>query len=303
MAYFKLDRQAGLVRVKNFTILFALVLASLFIGVFATQAQEADMASEEAIAALNRFLAAWNNADIVQLRKELHYPHITHTPRGLVIANTPEEFSTDFDELKAQGWARSSFDKFTSRQSSSNKVHVEVLYSRYNAAGETYDRGYVYYVVTKQDGKWAMQYRAPGAIQDETLPEPERQAAQEAVRTVGRFFSAFNAADNPLLLDVNHVPQLMLNDTTSIYADSAESGIVTVDFPALRERENWHRSDIDYLQVINATLNHVVIELAFNRYHPDGEKYRTVPAVWVLSRKANRWGIEFRSLMAPSFSR
>lgn len=261
------------------------------------------MAADQAIAALNAFITAWNSGDNTQLRATLNYPHITHTPNGLVIANTPEEFANDFAQLRSQGWARSTFDDFKVRQSSANKVNVEVLYSRYNAAGEVYSRGYVYYVVTNQNEHWGMQYRAPGAMPAALISQAESQARQDAERAVQRFFSAFNNADNVALLEVNHVPQLMLNNTTATYADNVASGIVSVNFTAMREREKWHRSEIENLQAVNVTPTQMIFELEFHRFRADGERYRSVPAVWVLRKIDDKWGIEFRSLMPATLDR
>ena len=70
--------------------------------------------------------------------------------------------------MKQQGWARSTFDKITPRQSSDHKVNFEVEYSRLNAAGEVISSGYVFYVVTNDEGHWGMQYRAPGQLRSES---------------------------------------------------------------------------------------------------------------------------------------
>ncbi len=47
------------------------------------------------------------------------------------------------------------------------------------------------------------------------------------------------------------------------------------------------------------TPDKTVIEFQFSRYNSNGKRYRTIPAVWVITRKGEKWGVEFRSLMAP----
>jgi hypothetical protein len=262
----------------------------------AQPAQESEM---EARAALDRFLEAWNSADNNIIRKTVNYPYITHAPFGMVIANEPEQFNTDFDGLKKQGWARSTFDKITPGQSSDQKVNFEVEYSRLNAAGEMISRGYMFYVVTNNEGRWGMQYRARGQLS----PEPDEavliDARQEAIALVDEFFVAFNAADNAALLKVSHVPQIMLSAGQFMLAEDIASPIVTMNFERMRERENWHSSELGYFEVVNVSENQVIVELSFERFNPNAEHYLTGPAVWVLNRREGRWGVEFRSLMPP----
>jgi len=277
-----------------FAPLVLLVLLSTTVN--AQPAQESEM---EARAALDRFLEAWNLADNNIIRKTVNYPYITHAPFGMVIANEPEQFNTDFDGLKKQGWARSTFDKITPGQSSDQKVNFEVEYSRLNAAGEMISRGYMFYVVTNNEGHWGMQYRAPGQLS----PEPDGavliDARQAAIALVDEFFVAFNAADNAALLKVNHVPQIMLSAGKFILAQDIASPIVTMNFERMRERENWHSSELGDFEVVNVSENQVIIELRFERFNPNAGHYLTGPAVWVLNRREGSWGVEFRSLMPP----
>ena len=277
-----------------FAPLVLLVLLSTTVN--AQPAQESEM---EARAALDRFLEAWNSADNNIIRKTVNYPYITHAPFGMVIANEPEQFNTDFDGLKKQGWAGSTFDKITPGQSSDQKVNFEVEYSRLNATGEVISRGYMFYVVTNNEGRWGMQYRAPGQLS----PEPDEavliDARQAAIALVDEFFVAFNAADNAALLKVSHVPQIMLSAGQFILAEDIASPIVTMNFERMRERENWHSSELGYFEVVNVSENQVIVELSFERFNPNAEHYLTGPAVWVLNRREGQWGVEFRSLMPP----
>ena len=258
--------------------------------------QESEM---EARAALERFLEAWNTADNSAIQKTVNYPHITHAPVGLIVAKAPRQFITDFEEMKQQGWSRSTFDKITPRQSSDHKVNFEVEYSRLNAAGEVISSGYVFYVVTNDEGHWGMQYRAPGQLRSESDEAVLIDARLAAIALVDEFFVAFNAADNAALLKVSHVPQVMLSAGQYIFAETSASPIVTMNFERMRERENWHSSELGDFEVVNVSENQVIVELSFERFNPNAEHYLTGPAVWVLSKRKGSWGVEFRSLMPP----
>ena len=122
-----------------------------------------DTALEAAQDWLERFLEAWNSADIERVRDELHYPYITIGGAGgqVVVALTREDFETDFARLRAiEGWASSTFEDFTAIAASDTKVHFETTFKRFTRDGTRYGSGRVLYIVTEQDGHWGMQLRS-----------------------------------------------------------------------------------------------------------------------------------------------
>ena len=265
-------------------------------------AQNLETAAQQARSALERFLVAWNSGSIANVRQVLNYPHITHSPSGLIIAETPEQFAQDFTMLRRQGWASSSFDEVTMHQVSESKVNIGVEFSRRNNLGEIYQSGFVFYVFTKQGDTWGMQYRAglPGQQQiDETL---KNQARMEATAAIVGFFNAFNDTDHNALGRVNHVPQAVLNNSVFIHAEDALSPVVRPDFPQMEEREDWDHSVFRDLSVLSVSPERAIFELEFERINTSNEVYRRVPALWVLSKRAGKWGIEFRSLMSPTLN-
>lgn len=122
-----------------------------------------DMAIEAARAWLARFQEAWNSADLERVRDELHYPHITIGPAAgqVVVANTRDDFKTDFARMReVEGWASSSFEDFAPLAASETKVHFETTFKRFHPDGSEYGSGRVLYIVTEQNGHWAMQLRS-----------------------------------------------------------------------------------------------------------------------------------------------
>ncbi len=85
-------------------------------------------------------------------------------------------------------------------------------------------------------------------------------------------------------------------------AEDASHRSVRPNFDRMRERENWHVSTFDSLETSIVSANKVHLELVFSRWHPDGTRYWTVPALWVATRVDGHWGIQLRSLMAPTYS-
>ena len=257
----------------------------------------AELAQQE----LEAFIEDWNREDNEALLDHLSFPHVTHRAGTLIIVDTPEEFVQDFELLRSQGWRRSTFDHFEAQQVSETKVNLLVDFRRYDENDEVYADMQVFYVMTLQDGRWGMQYRTGGPRPEQSEASQLQRAEEQATAALREFFAAFNAADNEALFAVNHVPQAILFERNFLYGDNRDAAPVTIDFERLRDVENWSRSEAENITPVHVTPAKAVIEFQFSRYNGNGERYRTVPALWVISRKGEKWGVEFRSLMRPSF--
>ena len=259
--------------------------------------ESAELAQQE----LEAFLEDWNRGDNEALLDHLSFPHVTHRAGTLIIVDTPEEFVQDFELLRSQGWRRSTFDHFEVQQVSETKVNLLVDFRRYDENDEVYADMQVFYVMTLQDGRWGMQYRTGGPRPEQSEASLVRQAEEQATAALHEFFAAFNAADNEALFAANHVPQAILFEQNFLYGENRDAAPVTVNFERLREVEDWSGSEAEDITPIHVTPDKAVIEFQFSRYNSNGERYRTVPAVWVITRKAEKWGVEFRSLMTPIY--
>ena len=251
---------------------------------------------------LEAFLEDWNRADNEALREHLSFPHVTHSAGNLIVVDAPEEFFQDFDLLRSRNWRRSTFDRFEVLQVSDDKVNLLVDFRRYDEADEVISDSQVFYVMTRQEDGWGMQYRSGGPRPGQLPQEQLDTAEQQATATLHQFFAAFNAADNEALFAANHVPQAVLFGQNFLYGADRAAAPASVNFDRLRQTENWSRSEAANITPVHIMPNKVVFEFEFSRYNASNERYRTVPAVWVITRIADKWGVEFRSLMTPSFN-
>lgn len=256
--------------------------------------------NEEAIQgakfALENFLEDWNRSDLDAIQKHLSFPHVTHGQGRLIVAQQEGDFAQDFGVLRRQGWRRSSFDSLRPLQASESKVNFLVDFTRYGADNEIISIGQVFYVVTKQADGWGMHYRSGGPPERSIMEGARDSAIQEATIAIYNFFEAFNSADNNALLDYNHVPQAMLN-TRFLHAINNETPPVRMNFDGMRENELWSYSILEDLEVVHAMDNKVIFQLEFERFNSLGNKYSQVPAVWVLTKINEKWGVQYRSLM------
>ena len=275
------------------------------------EAQVRDAAAGNAAAeaasrqALQTFITQWNTAEDAHLRRAMHFPFVTVPGGGaLVVDERPQDFSAGFDRMRErEGWRSSSFDfdEFEVVKSSPDKVHAEVGFSRYGADGAAYRTSRVFYVVTRRDGRWAIQLRTPAAEPADMGSDERTETVAAARRAVLDFFTAFNAGDvDGTVATVNHPHLFMTPDGGFAVAESPDDG-PRPDFDRMRAEEDWHMSTIDALEASIVTRNKVHFELTFTRWHPDGTRYMTVPALWIVTRTGDDWGIQVRSLMRPTF--
>ena len=110
--------------------------------------------------AANAFFTAWNTADNEVLRTRMNFPFVSMFGGRAIVAETPDDFSTDFDRMKrGQGWHHSTLDAVRVLRATPSKAHVETTFSRHNAAGERYSTGRMLYIFTRQNDHWGMQFR------------------------------------------------------------------------------------------------------------------------------------------------
>ncbi len=274
-------------------------------GAQVRDADARDAAAEAAAKqALDAFLTEWNTADDANLRQALHFPFVSVPGGGaLVIDSRPEDFLQGFDQMQAgEGWHRSSFDfdSYTVVKSSPDKVHAEIGFSRYRADGTRYLSSRVFYILTKRDDRWGVQLRT-GAASPADLDTDERaEIVSRARQAVLDFFTAFNAGDADGTLETLNYPHIFMTAGRFAVAEDAGDG-PRPNFDQMRQRENWHMSTIDALNASIVTRNKVHMELTFTRWHPNGTRYWTVPALWIVTRAGEHWGIQVRSLMPATF--
>lgn len=265
----------------------------------------------EARRALDRFIERWNTGDDVQLREAMHFPFATVAGGGVVIvADEPGDFRAGFDRLREdEGWSRSTFDfdSFSVLRSSPEKVHLEISYSRLRADNTVYRQSRVFYIVTREDGRWAVKLRAP-ARPLQPLSDAERdEIVSEARGAILQFFTAFNAGDADAAVEVLHHPHLFLTPPSALtstggfrVAASEEDG-PRPDFDAMRQTEGWHMSSFDALEATSVTHDKVHFQIIFTRWRPDGTRYWTVPALWIVTRADGHWAVQVRSLFPATY--
>jgi hypothetical protein len=143
--------------------LLMLVFLMFGSGLSASRAQStAENPAESARQAVHEFIGAWNRADNAQLRKAMHFPFVSMFEGNVIVAEGPEDFSTDFDSLRQdQGWARTTIDALRVLRETPTSAFIEMDYSRVDDSGEVYLSATIMYIATKLDEEWHLQFRMP----------------------------------------------------------------------------------------------------------------------------------------------
>jgi len=119
----------------------------------------------------------------------------------------------------------------------------------------------------------------------------------EARKAIEAFFAGFNARDNEAVRDALHYPHVRFASGRVRIAEDRSAFKTAFDF--LIEREGWHHSSLDSVEVIHASDDKVHFAIEFSRYKEDGTKYVTHKSLWIVTREGDHWGVIARSSFAP----
>lgn len=118
-------------------------------------------AAREALAAVDRYLAALNARNTPAIRDAFNFPHMRIGATGkLSRFENPEDYDFDYfyRRTSRDGWHRTEWDKTEVVFATEGKAHVAVDFTRYREDGSVIGRYFSLYVVTCQDGHWGIQF-------------------------------------------------------------------------------------------------------------------------------------------------
>lgn len=118
---------------------------------------------EEAVRFAIDFQDKWNNRDIDEYDKDINFPHARVGADGnLVITESPPILPKGFFKwfIKSTEWNHSCFDYIRVIQSSQNKVHLAIQFSRYKADGTKIGSYPSLWVITNEAGHWGVKMRS-----------------------------------------------------------------------------------------------------------------------------------------------
>lgn len=114
----------------------------------------------EAMAVLDRHMAALNARDNTALAATLHFPHYRLSGGRLKTWANPDSYFADFLARAGDGWHHSAWTSRTPIAVSPDKVHLDVNFTRYRADNSELGSFRSLWIVSRLDGRWAAQLRS-----------------------------------------------------------------------------------------------------------------------------------------------
>jgi hypothetical protein len=117
-------------------------------------------------AALDGFMEAFNGEDADAMRNRwFHFPHVRLHSGKVSVMQTPDDLHLAVWDRKGQSkdWASTAWDYVDLIDSGPGKAHFRVHFTRYRADGSAIGSYKSLYIVTFQDGRWAIQARSSWA--------------------------------------------------------------------------------------------------------------------------------------------
>ena len=112
-----------------------------------------------AVAAVERYLAAFNARDEEAMVAALQFPHVRVGVGRATVWETAAEYMEEFDFdafAERLGWERSEADSMEAIQVGARGVNVAVRITRYGAGDARIHSFDMVYLVTEEDGRWAI---------------------------------------------------------------------------------------------------------------------------------------------------
>jgi hypothetical protein len=113
-----------------------------------------------ALAVLDQHMAALNARDPVALAATLHFPHYRLAGGQMRVWQGPDRYFADFLDRAGDGWHHSAWDARTPIASTSDKVHLDVAFTRFRDDGSALGHFRSLWVVARLNGRWAAQLRS-----------------------------------------------------------------------------------------------------------------------------------------------
>ena len=135
------------------------IQARLAAGLDDLAAADRETTATAAVAALERYLAAFNARDEEAMVAALHFPHVRVGVGRARVWESAAEYMDGFDFAafaERLGWVRSEADSMEAVQVGARGVNVAVRITRYAAGGVKIHSFDTVYLVTEEDGRWGI---------------------------------------------------------------------------------------------------------------------------------------------------
>ena len=128
---------------------------------------------------------------------------------------------------------------------------------------------------------------------------PQQVDYAAVIEVIERYVATVNARDadaNRATMTAPHVRIGGAGDVLTLPDDDALGRLTSL---GALEASGWHRTTLDWADVIQADENKAHVALQFSRFRDDDSHIVTFESLYVLVRRDGRWLIQGRSSFAP----
>ena len=126
--------------------------------------QKSDTPEARALQVLDDFMLAFNAYDAKSWMQTLHFPHYRLAKGEMVVLQagdaTLEKLASALVALRQSGWHHSAWAHRKIVHVSDNKVHINTRFTRYRVDGSIIASYDSLYIVTLENGLWAVKMRS-----------------------------------------------------------------------------------------------------------------------------------------------
>ena len=255
----------------------------------------------QAIAAVERFIAAWNTRSPDAFAATLHYPHARPEPGGgSTIYATPADYAAtvDFAAVEKTGWVKTRLDSARVIQIGPGKAHVAGQWTRVRADGSPILTNQVTYVVTETEGgSIGIQARFSAGAPVEDVAK-RSAAADAAVDAVKAYMKTFNDRDEGAWAATLNYPHLRLASAAVKTWPTRQAYTDEFDFDAFAKRYGWSRSEWESVEAVQVAADGVNVALRATRRDAEGRALSTFDTYYLVTNENGHWGVRARSSFA-----
>jgi hypothetical protein len=127
----------------------------------------------------------------------------------------------------------------------------------------------------------------------------QTESEQAALKVMYEFMASFNSRDIGRWADTLLFPHIRMA-SGGVKVNPTKIGFIAeTDLQEFARINNWHHSEWNSIETVQADLEKVHFKVRFTRYNPAGEAYVSFKSLYVLQKTDQGWGIRGRSSFAP----
>ena len=127
----------------------------------------------------------------------------------------------------------------------------------------------------------------------------QTEAEQAALKVMYEFMASFNSRDVARWADTLLFPHIRVA-SGGVKLNPTKSGFIAeTDLEEFARINNWHHSEWNSIETVQADSEKVHFKVRFTRFNPAGEAYVAFNSLYVLQKTDQGWGIRGRSSFAP----